>query len=231
MSAITEAAVKERGILFSAEMVRALMEDRKTQTRRVIKHPEYEGCLTGDCPHEDKQECVDCIAEWAREACPYGKVGERLWVRESGVLSQPYSPDQKGPWWTFKDGSQSFYPALDRNKYWPTPSPLTNEWWKEQKHKLTSAIFMPHWASRITLEITELRIERVQDITAEDAQQEGIPTHVVEHTFRKVYRDEQERDAKRVEYFRNLWDAINAKRGYGWDKNPWVHVISFRRLM
>jgi hypothetical protein len=82
-----------------------------------------------------------------------------------------------------------------------------------------SSIFMPRWASRLTLEITAVRVERLKDITIEDAQAEGVTPLGVEGDGRRWRAS-----------FRELWDSLNAKRGYGWDKNPWAWVISFKRV-
>ena len=173
----TAATIRERPIIFSGEMVRAILDGRKTQTRRVIK-PQRDYC------------------------CLYGKPGDRLWVRETWCLGDDL------------DGNEAIYFRAD--------APPGDYIWSPSIH-------MHREASRITLEVTDVRVERVQEISADDAEAEGIPTHVVEHTFRKCYRGAGERAAKRIEYFSRLWDNLNAKRGYGWDANPWVWVVAFRR--
>ena len=130
--------------------------------------------------------------------CPYGVPGDRLWVRETF-----YSNGM------CKNTMSCHYRATYNGLFTPDTVP-----WK-----WTPSIFMPRWASRITLEITGVRVERVQDISEEDARAEGIP--------------DEYRAGHRIYYrprFKTLWDSINAKRGFGWDSNPWVWVVEFKRV-
>jgi len=182
-------AIKERPILFSGPMVRAILDGRKTMTRRVIKYPavtvEHDRIIAGRFI-DPKTGCVD--GQFDVIACPYGQPGDRLWVRE-----------------TYNScGGKPFYRA---------DGELHPDW------KWRPSIFMPRWASRITLEITAVRVERLKDITIEDAQAEGVTPLGVEGDGRRW------RAA-----FRELWDSLNAKRGHGWGANPWVWVISFKRV-
>lgn len=177
--------MKLRPILFSTAMVRALLDGRKTQTRRVIVEPDSYGCLTGDCPHDHKDEC----AESMRGFCPYGVPGDLLWVRETFAY-----------WSKTTAAYRSGGPCSDgevRQFYTPTR-------WRP-------AIHMPRWASRLTLRLTDVRVQRVQEITEDDAIAEGIP---------RAY------PIAKVE-FQDLWDDINAERGYPWPSNPWVWALSF----
>lgn len=175
--------MRERPILFIAEMVRAILDGRKTQTRRVIKAPKG-------------FEVRDAGVEFG---CPYGQPGDRLWVRESFAI---------GP----RDKDVIF--AAD--KKWDVdgkPLPPAGSVWKP-------SIFMPHWASRIILEITGVRVERVQAISEEDAYAEG-----------RSLNDECDPVSRPGgNWFRKLWDSLNAKRGFGWDVNPWAWVIEFKRI-
>jgi len=185
--------MKERPIIFSASMVRAILEDRKTQTRRVIKpQPTGElagiaGVKVGFLKYEPRYIWRDEhgeLTKWLR--CPYGDPGDRLWVRET----------------RWRGGG---YAATD-------PPNLANE------GKVPS-IFMPRWASRITLEITGVRAERIQDISMHDALSEGAePLHSDFHDGSHC-----------IGWFKRIWDSINAKRGFGWDANPWVWVIEFKK--
>lgn len=155
----------ERPILFSGEMVRAILAGRKTQTRRVI---------------------------WAIRrvtGCPYGEPGDRLWVRERFYV-QPEL-------WAEGHGPQPVEYAAD------VADPRMVE-----DYVGKPSIHMPRWASRITLEITGRRMQRVQDISEADAAAEGVGSR---------------------EEFAALWDAINVKRGYAWVTNPLVWVIEFKR--
>jgi len=97
--------------------------------------------------------------------------------------------------------------------------------------KITPSIFMPRWASRITLEVTAVRVERLQEITDSDAVEEGVTRHL-RSTLGWSFEESEEtfNIAQARDTFRLLWDHLNAKRGYGWEKNPWVWVIEFKRL-
>lgn len=206
--------MKERPIIFNAEMVRAILEDRKSQTRRVVK-PQ-----PGPIPDEIKRVSNDNGYWWScsvvrqmiqlREMscfCPYGTVGDRLWVRETWGLSGHNRVEYRAfP----ADGKDFRCVSL----------------WKPSIH-------MPRWASRITLEIKSVRVERVQDITEGDAKAEGcsewIPCSV--YTGLKGVRiGGAARKGTHKEYFELLWNSINSKRGYGWSSNPWVWVIEFEKL-
>lgn len=135
------------------------------------------------------------------KSCPYGQPGDRLWVRESFLQ---FKSDE---------GTQGFIYKADHAK-------ATAGIWK-------SAIHMPRWASRLTLEVKAIGLERLQEISENDAKAEGINPICVD-TFG---------DANDYRYiagpggFMDLWDSINAERGYGWDKNPLVWVIEFRRVL
>lgn len=178
--------MKERPILMKAEMVRATLDGSKTQTRRLVKFQEH-GCLTGDCPHSKQSECeATLLAE-----CPYGRPGDRLWVKETFFPTDP--------WVAFKDGTQMH---RDGSYYKGNGKPIGPVKWKP-------SIFMPRWASRIDLEITAVRVERLQSISEEDAENEGC-----KRPFCSDYK--------------TLWESIN---GWGsWAQNPYVWVITFRRI-
>jgi hypothetical protein len=181
--------MKERPILFNSEMVRAILKGRKRQTRRVIK-PEWSRCLDFDYP-EDQQKAVD--------QCPYGVIGDRLYVRETWVVpnSEGCAPRDITP------GQKVFYRATDEYT-----------WWRPSIH-------MPRWASRFTLEITDVRVERLKEISLHDINAEGTPD-TLDRALRPF--------GSRREHFQRLWDSINSKRGYSWESNPWVWVIEFKVL-
>ena len=230
--------MKERPILMNAEMVRATLDGRKTQTRRVVKKQpsgsKWKSTidLLGKIAKAIFIHDVDKDSAISRTVkCPYGKVGDRLWVRETW---QPCGP------WDCLDGMHIRLKA-DRSLFKPLnpPSPFLLEndgrdgLGKDGKQKWRPSIFMPRWASRINLEITDIRVERVQDIDEMGALEEGTPTEY----FKKVHGTYKEshqtttgefisgsaRDA-----FSRLWDSINAARGYSWESNPWVWVIDFK---
>jgi hypothetical protein len=200
--------MKEKPILFSGEMVRAILDGRKTQTRRVVKYNHMLGEPAAWCGAAVGGAIEPIIGEYQR-FCPYGAPGDRLWVREtwasfgdSASITPPvphqcqirYHADNVCQWRDVPQGARGLYP--------------------DASFRLRPSIHMPRWASRITLEITGVRVERLNAITAGDAEQEGVDA----------------RECCRVEAFERLWDSINAKRGYGWAVNPWVWVIEFRRI-
>jgi len=189
--------MKERPILFSGAMVRAILAGTKTQTRRVINpQPEYvqaDGRLL-------KLEEINA-ALWPTAiarlipSCPHGAPGDSLWVRESlhcahATNEALYTADNAD---VMRDGVEAR--------------------WEWQRATLPS-IHMPRWACRLELKIAAVRVERVQDISDADARAEGVAKS------EGVYRD----------HFSFLWDSINAKRGVGWDVNPWVWVIEFTKV-
>ncbi len=200
----------ERPILFSAPMVRAILAGTKTMTRRVIK-PQPDRIHDGE-PYWNiggyrayqVRSAKDILRMGTNNplVCPYGTVGTRLWVRESWA----YETD-------FGTATGSVLYRADGDHRETERGQPTDRW--------RASIFMPRWASRITLEITSVKVERVQDICEEEAVSEGAAfcNHGVEHDGRH-YRCG----------FRVLWDSLNDERGFGWDKNPWVWCVSFRRV-
>jgi hypothetical protein len=187
--------VKERPILFSGPMVRAILDGRKTQTRRAVKINQR-GC--GGPPFK-----VDGVTVCS----PHGVPGDRLWVRESltYITSDPVNATPcKVHCYTasIPPGMTSANP-YEANYLFPTDGkPHLNP-------KNTPGIFMPRWASRITLEVVDVRVQRLQDINQRDAMAEGTNG---KHSYA------------------TLWDSLNAKRGFGWGTNPWVWVIEFKRV-
>lgn len=229
--------MKERPILFSGEMVRTILEGHKTQTRRVVKfQPLHEGLNFGWSGLEAGHYCTDHPEHgWVLRArrgdgcwedktkrifCPYGNIGDRLWVREAWQLLMPCTVSfgsGEDDWDWESEESDAIYsskPEIGTLCY-KADDPNSCNWWHPSIH-------MPRWASRITLEITNIRVERVNHITNEDAIAEGVwPPG-------EPYYDgigDTPRDSYRV-----LWDFLNAKRGYSWDSNPWVWVLEFRKV-
>lgn len=205
--------MKQRPIIFNGEMVRAILDGRKMQTRRVVaKQP------TTDLP-------VSTVAVEDRgigfaegrvitQYCPYGQPGDLLYVREA--FAQPYRRTDQH--------SGCIYRA-DGPEYMAIPK---HQWGAEAGWK--PSIHMPKWAARIWLEVTAVRVERVQDISEDDARAEGITDggclNCGEHE--PCGCDDPAPDA--VDAFIWLWNSINAKRGHGWDENPWVWVVSFKQV-
>jgi hypothetical protein len=204
--------MSEKPILFSGAMVRALLrdEDPKTQTRRIMKpQPPATTTAVQVFHHPDPRAHFYAndgaqIIDWAKP-CPHGEVGDRLYVRETWQHSNhplgPYEPD-----------CLVFY----RADYFDDPHGPDGEKSPEGKYRdWRPSIHMPRTASRITLEITGVRAERLQSISAADAWAEGIP---------------HSPDVDPAHEYRDLWDSLNAERGYGWDTNPWVWVVEFRKI-
>ncbi|HFW3618478.1 TPA: hypothetical protein ACIPBS_002017 [Salmonella enterica subsp. enterica serovar Waycross] len=203
--------MKERGMIFNAEMVSAILSGRKTQTRRPIKWKQTR--FTEIAERDDGS-----LWSWAEDcerggdiwfACPYGEIGDRIWVRETfrvhsratDVATLVYRASVRNSW----TEQTHRVPVAVCNK------PATPEKW-------TPSIHMPRWASRITLEITDVRVERLRCLSEEDAKSEGIIPSAGGVLPGWEYRIN----------FRDLWMDI-----YGtdnWEANPWVWVIEFKRV-
>lgn len=224
--------VKERPIIFSGEMVKAILDGKKTMTRRVVKSDfinNYKHAhiikQSSDKSREGKAYFYDkpaggMVLSSQLVSNLYGKVGDRLWVRETW---QEIGPDCL---LTYK----ATYPGdlyAKRPELENVP-PLAGL--KERGYLWKSPMFMPRWASRILLEITDIRVERLNDISDEDAVKEGL--RILPASGRYVvspgdqYFGSASHDA--VEVFSWLWDSINAKKGYPWSSNPWVWVVEFK---
>jgi len=206
-------AIRERPIIFSGPMVRAILAGAKTQTRRVIvPQPIESSSRTGPMwGHRDlagyfaDHIFAKCFIDLVR--CPYGAVGDRLWVRETFTLA--VNPDDSPSEGEDAEPHAIYRADWDDRKGWPVVTDGSEFHWSPSIH-------MPRWASRLTLEITGVRVERLQAITTHDIGAEGINLSNNHQGARNEYRQ--------------LWDALNAKRGYSWDSNPWVWVLSFRQL-
>lgn len=214
--------MKERGMIFNSEMVRAILDGRKTQTRRIVKgvpsSHDFHGWILSSFNSKDEGKACWAIGKShflnqpIRVRCPFGAIGDRIWVRESfrvhsratDVATLVYKASVQNSW----TEQTHRVPVTACNK------PVSPEKW-------TPSIHMPRWASRITLEITDVRVERLNSITEQDAIDEGchgghdsIPGYMYSATPH--------------EHFHHIWESI-----YGadsWQANPWVWVISFRRI-
>lgn len=202
----------DRPILFSGPMVRAILQGRKHQTRRLTGLKQFNSC-PDRWRREGEHFAFDGGFEYAPvPRCPYGQPGDRLWVRESAKLNS-VCRDQWVSVHYLADDELIEYPYRD-------PKPFNFL-------KPTNSLFMPRWASRITLEVTNIRVERVQQISEEDAEAEGFPIHVVERTFLKCYPEPNERARKRIEAFARYFDLLNPGT---WDLNPYVWVLEFKEV-
>jgi hypothetical protein len=221
MSALS--TIKERPILFSGAMVRAILraENPKTQTRRVMKVQPPEGTLKLErwVVSDEPQFRDSGIPLWiSTEAngtnreygCPYGDPSDRLWVRET---------------WASLSGDRYAYKADVSDKLGKRP-PLD----ADEKEGWKSSMFMPRKASRITLEVVSIRAERLQDISEEDAIAEGVP---INQELPATINGEQGQaiwfGTGAIDLFARLWDSINGKT-HPWKSNPWVWVVEFKRI-
>jgi hypothetical protein len=241
-------SAKERPILFSGPMVRAILEGRKTQTRRVVKPMAFIDFPTGwrllkqypDIPHHPKCSWVqakmmcDCQAiyePWKAgrvAACPYGKVGDRLWVREawSAQHEEVCYKERCGNW---------LVPAPEENL------PALRKYYDTQRGEFRPSIHMPRWASRITLEVVGVRVERLQEISPADACAEGAAEILSRDNNDPLKQaayargtwgphgddfEEGEMYAGAVHAFAALWESIHGPGS--WEVNPWVWVVEFR---
>ena len=226
--------VKERPILFSAPMVMAIIYGSKTQTRRVIP---WNIAGNMDTPRGDKDIAAgypftedkygDAVS--VRDISHYGKPGGRLWVRETWKYAdwtedgEPYIQYRSDNTIIIKEHPEDWqdrvaevWAKLSLPENYQIDNTASDRKWRP-------SIFMPRWASRITLEITDIRVERLQDISEEDAENEGI-------SFLRYVPDVDETLTAK-ELFMCLWDAINGKSpGKSWANNPWVWVVEFKRL-
>lgn len=214
--------MRERPILFSAPMVRAILAGTKTQTRRVVKPAgahtlfQFRGTTAAAGADEPTGEWAWCGSERVVNKhirCPYGKPGDRLWVRETWAARHAY------------DGHKPIHiPALAQWHYAATEDRGGLLW--------RPSIHMPRWASRITLEVTGVRVERLQEISEADALAEGVYDGAAckcaePLDFVRSCGTCGGRLVDSVGLYRALWDQINGPGS--WDANPWVWVVEFKR--
>ncbi len=215
-------AIQTRPILFSGAMVRALLDGRKTQTRRVVK-PQPNAGPNGEMVDLGGGSFGlldgDLSGEWW---CPYGSAGERLYVKETCIISPKRFDGVRSDCYnvTDKEGDGRICQYL-------ASSPDTDAA-RDYKLKTTPSIFMPRWASRITLEITSERIERLQDISATDAWAEGVRPDSVALRAGDGSQDVGDPEGETISAFHGLWSSINGAES--WWLNPWVWAIEFKRV-
>nr|ELR5041429.1 hypothetical protein [Providencia stuartii]ELR5082485.1 hypothetical protein [Providencia stuartii] len=209
--------MKERGIMFNAEMVRAILDGRKTQTRRIIKsvpatHSFHGWVMSSTCAKDEGKACwaigdSPLLKNPVRLNCPLGKIGDRLWVRETfGKRVVRDAAGGTGEFFTYRASKPD---AVYCTCASGTDIPIK---WKP-------AIHMPRHASRITLEITDVRVERLQEASDNDFKAEGYPFE----------RELTGGSTDAFCWFRNLWDSIS-KPECNFESNPWVWVIEFKRV-
>lgn len=213
--------MKERPILFQGPLVRAILEDRKTQTRRTL-NPQPTDDTTGSGSWFWKKQAI-CSHRWPEGLIsPYGVPGDHLWVREAW---QPVHDDFSIRYTA--DGETRYAGAAQANWF-------ADDYKKEKmRERGRPSIHMPRWASRLTLAIEEVRVQRLQDITEEDAKAEGaelkiLKTDLTPEEIALIDWPLWEPEKPYKSYFSLLWESIN---GFGsWKDNPWVWAITFKRL-
>ena len=221
--------MKSRPIIFSAPMVLALLAGRKTQTRRVVKvqphashnpqHAEPRSAGWVWIAHDDRPTYSFATGDFR---CPYGAAGSHLWVRELHAVGSDGigNPIMVSPLAGAPD-NHMWGSTFTKNPVAPEGSENWCLQWKR-----TSPMFMPRWASRITLELTDVRVERLQDISEADAIAEGIERSG-ECNWRD-YSDQHNDFTSARRSYRSLWEQINGPGS--WDANPWVWALSFKRV-
>ena len=230
MTATTTRSATERGALFKPEMILAILENLKIETRRPVKLTEFQksetpsfdwtfrdrrGCWNDVCNEEVLNPPNKQFAKLIRP--PLGYVGDRMWLRESwrpsfddelhDVVEYRVDGAKRKPQIKDKDVGMRFNEACEFSE-------STDPW--------RSPMFMPRWASRLTLEVARVRVERVQSITEEDAIAEGVDAVSLADVPR------QATTSRRAD-FAQLWDRLYGKTGHAWAKNPWVWVVEFRK--
>lgn len=231
--------IKERPILFSGPMVCAILERRKTVTRRPVK-PGFPSSVTEVFPYAGAPHAwmpaLPSGEPWYEQVreCPYGRPGDRLWVRETWLED----PEDDGTWAYTQYMGCKGSPLSDIPKRFQKPEHcIFRASWDGSALRWRPSIHMPRWASRILLEITEVRVERLQDGEGETDFEsryvaEGI--HRIHHGDGEHYYHPFKSEpgpgnwADPFDAWRELWVSING--GDSWNANPWVWVVEFKRV-
>ena len=203
-----------RPIIFSGPMIRAIIAGRKSQTRRVAKPRGRVSLLDGTW--SDSYVLDPGNRDWLLRDCPYGAPGDLLWVRESWRLWESSASSSIDGEPLDPDVLRGSLKGMDEEFLRSRPIEYCAD--SEDEGPWRPSIHMPRWASRITLRLTDVRVERLQAISESDATAEGAQPVVV---------PPDGGSGPYTEGFRELWDSINAGRGYGWKENPWVWALEF----
>jgi hypothetical protein len=207
--------VKETPIIMSGDHPAKIIAGTKTQTRRVIKG---EFCFGAEGAVLNLRDGL------GRMACPYGEGGDRLWVRESwavGACADGLKPSELHPGTWLKDNGGLWYADAEPKR------PIS------PKGKMRNAFFMPRWAARIISELTEVRVQRVQEISEEDAIAEGVTDESIQNCLMTAEGMNQREPNPARSCYGILWDDINGKRAggiYAWNKNPFVWALTFKMV-
>lgn len=202
-----EARIREKGLIFNSEMVRAILDGRKTQTRRPIKWKQTRFTEIGEREDGSKwpwsEDAEHACDFW--HPCPFGAVGDRIWVRET---------------WNKYGGLLTYRADHDWIDDMRKETVCTAKW--------VPSIHMPRWASRILLEITDVRVERLNAISEEDARAEGIIDGGCLNCGEPEPCGCANPEPDATDAFAYLWQSIYGQEN--WNANPWVWVISFKRV-
>lgn len=210
--------MKERGIIFNAEMVRAILDGRKTQTRRIVKNVMPDNGMWLKKPTKTRSGTTTHVLDAPKyNLCPLGKAGGHLWVRETWMPDAP----RDGTWgdvefYGCKDSQLSMIPECYRT---PEHCIYRSSWDGAEMIGWTPSIHMPRWASRITLEITDIRVERLKVAGDTEFKAEGYP----------LVRELTGGSMDPFYWFRNLWDSVSPTN-FKYADNPWVWVIEFKKV-
>ncbi|MGA9615835.1 MAG: hypothetical protein WBR09_01550 [Serratia proteamaculans] len=221
--------MKERPVIFNGEMVRAILDSRKTQTRRVIANVSPDNCIPLQKPTKTKGGIYTHVMDAPGHGlCPFGQLGDRLWVRETwGVVSHDFDENERIIDWVPDRPATAIHEMPFGNGYYSGHAIYAADgeftWGDDDGHGERScwkpSIHMPRAACRILLEITAVRVERLNDISEEDARAEGAtPSQHIITPPEALYRVG----------FSKLWRSIYGEES--WNANPWVWVIEFRRV-
>ncbi len=222
--------MKERPILFSAPMVQAILEGRKTQTRRMCKPGFSLDMMPSELQeHYDVLGWVD-IGGFIIPPCPHGQVGDQLWVREKfkvSAFSMGYQNENNPDDFECPTATVNYAFGASEYRELIQDAEMGIDDVSQAKRAFSKSgwspsIHMPRWASRIQLEITGIRVERLQDISEEDADKEGVEMSPLSHSERTDFNGCQ------IKAFEKLWTSING--AVSWKSNPWVWVVEFIKL-
>lgn len=216
--------MKERPVIFNSEMVRAILDGRKTQTRRTIANVGSDNCIPLQKPTKTKDGIYTHVMDAPGNGlCPFGQIGDRLWVRETFAIlgNEDGCPiDWDG---NLIKGDEKHAARIYKASCWQEPG--NYGLWsipdRDTQYEGTwrPSIHMPRWACRITLEITAVRVERLNDISEEDAKSEGVaPSQHIITPPEALYRVG----------FLKLWQSIYGAEN--WSANPWVWIIEFKQV-
>jgi hypothetical protein len=233
---------RERPILFSAPMVRAILVGTKTVTRRICKLPadttdvaiDPGGSIFGPGPYikaRREPSAENDATMHPRIYCPYGYPGDRLWVRETWCLAHPDCAEDFKAAEGRPRGPENYNTGEPWFAYYAATDPDVVRSDDHMRSPWRPSIHMPRWASRITLEVVSVRVERLHDITEEDAKAEGVEPFL--ERFDRIGRDQRiDGDLVTEKPYRTsfvcLWDEINGDRAL-FASNPWVWRVEFKR--